>query len=98
MSKEELDSLRKEVDRINDKLVKLLAERKQLTDQILELKKELNLTAHQPDREQESLKHIRKLAQKLGLELEFAENIMKKVIKETRVSQEKALTNQNKDI
>jgi len=87
---EELTKFRTELDQINDKLVKLLAERKEVTDQLQKIKQELNLTAHQPDREQESLERAKHLAQELNLEPEFVEEILKIVMKETRKRQEKA--------
>ena len=54
-----LDDLRKDIDRVDEVLVRLLNERARCVCEIGRLKKELGIEIYQPEREKEVLQHVR---------------------------------------
>ena len=54
-----LDDLRKDIDRVDEVLVRLLNERARCVCEIGRLKKEQGIEIYQPDREKEVLQHVR---------------------------------------
>jgi chorismate mutase len=57
-----LDDLRKDIDRLDEVLVRLLNERARCVCEIGRLKKELGLEVYQPDREKDVLRHVKEIA------------------------------------
>ncbi|MEE9165969.1 MAG: chorismate mutase [Candidatus Neomarinimicrobiota bacterium] len=54
--------LRKQIDEIDEEMIRLLAERIGLVEQLGQLKKELNLSAGDPEREKEIIDRLEKQA------------------------------------
>lgn len=68
---DELLTLRQEIDRIDDALVELLAERFGVTAKVGEIKARSSLDSVDPAREQEKLERLKALAEAKGLNSEF---------------------------
>ena len=68
---DELLALRADIDRIDDALMNLLAERFKVTARVGELKARNNLDSVDPVREQEKLERLRSLAEAKSLNAEF---------------------------
>jgi len=58
----DLDDLRKNIDRVDEVLVRLLNERARCACEIGRLKKELGVEIYQPEREKQVLDHVRGVA------------------------------------
>ena len=59
LSKLELEEFRKEINKIDEKLIELLNERGKIAQKIGDLKKELRIEIHQPERENEIIELIK---------------------------------------
>ena len=85
---EELIALRNEIDRIDEELVNLLAERFEITANVGELKAENSLDSADPVREQEKLERLRLLASDKSLNsdliLDIFQTIFAEVVKKHR--------------
>ena len=79
-SKAELASLRAEVDEIDQQIMLLLGVRFRCTDMIGELKRELGMDLVDPQREEQQVERIRRLAQEAGVPPALAETILREVI------------------
>ncbi|MGS1010718.1 chorismate mutase [Achromobacter anxifer] len=78
--KAELASLRAEVDEIDQQIMLLLGVRFRCTDMIGELKRELGMDLVDPQREEQQVERIRRLAQEAGVPPALAETILREVI------------------
>ena len=78
--KAELASLRAEVDEIDQQIMLLLGVRFRCTDMIGELKRELGMDLVDPQREEQQVERIRRLAQEAGEPPALAETILREVI------------------
>lgn len=76
----EMEELRKRIDRANDTIVRKIAERKQIAEQIAAVKKRKGLPLRDPDREAAVLRQARLLAQRYGLDQDQIEGIFVKII------------------
>lgn len=79
-----LRDLRKEIDRLDEKLLKILAKRKQVVNNIFKHKIKLNLPLVDLKRERELLKSRRKPAQKLNLSPKFVRKLFRLIINSTK--------------
>ncbi|MCS6876276.1 MAG: prephenate dehydratase [Aquificaceae bacterium] len=80
---EELRSIRLEIDRIDEEILKLLNQRARLAKRIGEVKKELGLEVHAPEREREIINRMIKLNKELygeGFPTEAIVHIYREVI------------------
>lgn len=84
-----LAKLRKEIDQIDQSLVKLLKQRKKLVERVGLFKKKNKLMIFSQDRENEIKKKLDKLAKKFGLRKTFLERLWLEIIKESKVIQKK---------
>ena len=57
-----LEDLRKDIDRVDEVLVRLLNERARCVCEIGRLKKQISMDVYQPDREKQVLQHVRAIA------------------------------------
>ncbi|WP_088159692.1 chorismate mutase [Achromobacter xylosoxidans] len=78
--KAELASLRAEVDEIDQQIMLLLGVRFRCTDMIGELKRDLGMDLVDPQREEQQVERIRRLAQEAGVPPALAETILREVI------------------
>lgn len=82
-----LHELRQQIDAIDGQLVELMAQRIQVTGQVGELKSRLGQPLYVPEREQVLLAARRQQAEELGLSPELAEDVLRRVMRESYLSQ-----------
>jgi chorismate mutase len=82
MNDPQLKARRKQLDKLDERLVALLAERFKITDRIGLYKSEHNLAPTDPSRERRQTKRIRKLADQYGLDVKIAEKVLRTIINE----------------
>jgi chorismate mutase-like protein len=92
----DLEDLRKNIDRVDEVLVRLLNERARCACEIGRLKKLLGVEIYQPDREKEVLDHVRGVAAEGPLGPEAIARLFERIIDEARrlerrVAQEEAI-------
>ncbi len=78
-AKEKLSQLRKNIDKIDETIVKLLNERAKLAKEVGKIKKQYNLPIYVPSREQEIFERLQKLNQQYG---DFPTEAIKPVFRE----------------
>ena len=79
-----LDDLRRDIDRVDEALVRLLNERARSVCEVGRLKKEQNVEVYQPDREKEVFQHVRALASEGPLSPEAITRLFERIIDEAR--------------
>jgi len=79
-----LDELRKDIDRVDEVLVRLLNERARCACEIGRIKKEQNVEIYQPDREKQVLDHVRSVAAQGPLEPDAVVRLFERIIDEAR--------------
>jgi chorismate mutase-like protein len=79
-----LDELRRDLDRIDEVIVRLLNERARVVCEIGQLKKEQGLQIYQPDREKQVLMHVRGIAVEGPLGPEAVARLFERIIDEAR--------------
>jgi chorismate mutase len=80
----DLDDLRKNIDRVDEVLVRLLNERARCACEIGRLKKELGVEIYQPDREKRVLDHVRGVAAEGPLGPDAIARLFERIIDEAR--------------
>jgi chorismate mutase len=79
-----LDDLRRDIDRVDEVLVRLLNERARRVCEIGRFKKELGIEIYQPDREKDVLNHVRQVACEGPLGPEAIGRLFERIIDEAR--------------
>jgi chorismate mutase-like protein len=79
-----LDELRKDIDRVDEVLVRLLNERARCVCEIGRLKKALGIEIYQPDREKDVLRHVRHVASEGPLGPDAIGRLFERIIDEAR--------------
>lgn len=87
----ELKEIREHLDRLDDALVVILAERMSLIPKVADYKKKNNIERHQPEREKEIIQIKSKLARKMQLNPDLVEDIFKRIIKESHKIEKKIM-------
>jgi len=82
MSDNQLSQFRQSIDNIDAALIHMLAERFRITKAVGSHKAEGGMPPADPEREQEQIKRLRKLAEEAGLDPEFSEKFLRFVIDE----------------
>ncbi len=82
MSNNQLAQFRRSIDNIDAALIHMLAERFRITQAVGQYKAESAMPPADPEREQEQIKRLRKLAEEAGLDPEFSEKFLRFVIDE----------------
>ena len=80
MSDNQLSQFRQSIDNIDAALIHMLAERFRITKAVGQYKAEAGMAPADPEREQEQIKRLRKLAEEAGLDPEFSEKFLRFVI------------------
>jgi len=78
----DLKEIRQHLDRLDNALVLILAERMSLIPEVAEFKKANNIAQFQPDREKQIFEAKRKLAAELSVNPDLVEAIFKEIIKD----------------
>ena len=76
-----MEKIRQNIDEIDQEILNLLKERKELALKIGQIKQDENLLFKQPEREQTVFKDVEKSSKKLGLDPKFTEKLFKLIIK-----------------
>jgi chorismate mutase len=84
---EKLAKYRKKVDKINIKILKLLAKRLKITKKIGEYKKANNIKIFNSNREKEIYQTLEKQAEKYNLDKHYVKKVFKIIIKHSRKNQ-----------
>jgi chorismate mutase len=79
-----LEELRKDIDRVDEVLVRLLNERARCACEIGRIKKQQNVEIYQPDRERQVLEHVRSVAAEGPLDPEAIARLFERIIDEAR--------------
>jgi chorismate mutase-like protein len=79
-----LDDLRKDIDRVDEVLVRLLNERARVVCEIGRMKKQSGLEVYQPEREKQVLAHVRSIAVEGPLGAEAMARLFERIIDEAR--------------
>ena len=79
-----LDDLRRDIDRVDEVLVRLLNERARCVCEIGQMKKEQGIEIYQPDREKEVLAHVRAVASEGPLGPDAIARLFERIIDEAR--------------
>lgn len=90
-----LATLRKSIDNLDDALIRVLAERFRLTQQVGELKAEHQLPPSDPNREATQIARLRALAADASLDPDFAEKWFHFVVQEV-IQHHQAIANGDK--
>ena len=88
----ELDQLRQKIDAIDDRFVSLLAERRELVEEVIQLKKKYRLPVYHPAREENLISQRRKQGSGEGLDPDFIEELYRLILRHSRVSQSQELS------
>ena len=79
-----LDDLRKDIDRVDEVLVRLLNERARCACEIGRIKKEQKVEIYQPEREKQVLEHVKSVAAEGPLEPEAIARLFERIMDEAR--------------
>jgi chorismate mutase len=79
-----LDDFRKDIDRVDEVIVRLLNERARVACEIGRLKKAEGVPVYQPDREKEVIEHVRSIAVEGPLGPEAIVRLFERIIDEAR--------------
>ncbi len=88
----ELDQLRQRIDAIDDRFVSLLAERRELVEEVIQLKKKYRLPVYHPAREENLISQRRKQGSSKELDPDFIEELFRLILHHSRVSQSQELS------
>lgn len=80
-----LEDLRRDIDRVDEVLVRLLNERARCVCEIGLLKKAQGIDVYQPDREKDVLKHVREVASEGPLGPDAIGRLFERIIDEARM-------------
>lgn len=79
-----LEDLRKDIDRVDEVLVRLLNERARCACEIGRIKKTQNVEIYQPEREKQVLEHVKSVAAEGPLEPEAIARLFERIMDEAR--------------
>ncbi len=88
----ELEQLRRRIDVLDDRLVFLLAERKKLVEEVIQLKKKYHLPVYHPAREENLISRRRQQGSNEGFDPDFIEELFRLILRQSRVSQSRQLS------
>ncbi len=84
MNKPSLNSIRKKIDRLDNKIVQDIADRMELAKAVGVMKKNLDLAITQKGREKEVWENYQKLAEENGLDEGFLLKVIRLILKESK--------------
>ncbi len=87
----ELETIRKEIDFLDNELLKIITKRMALMPEIVKIKKELNLPIHQPKREASLLAERMAVAKSLDLDPEMVKKLFQLIVANARKIQEEII-------
>ncbi len=87
MPQSRIDELRRQIDEINERLLSLIAERQDVSVAIGALKVAHGLPLYSEDREAELLEKFREDAERLDIDPDYVEELMRVVLEHSRAAQ-----------
>ncbi len=87
-----LQALRSRIDEIDREIVRLLQLRKDVVDRVAGCKRRLGLPVYHPAREEDLISRRRDQAREAGLDPDMVEDVFRRVVRASRVSQSAVLT------
>jgi chorismate mutase-like protein len=94
MTREALEDLRRNIDRVDEVLVRLLNERARCACEVGRLKKALGIDVYQPEREKEVLRHVREVAAEGPLGADAIGRLFERIIDEARRLERRVVHNE----
>ncbi len=91
MQNQTLQALRKEIDKIDDKILHLLEVRMKQSTQIAKIKKEINKKVQDPEREKILFERLLSQAQTLNIDPTMTKNIWNEILNYSRQKQKNVL-------
>ncbi len=85
--KAQLDQLRERIDRLDEQLVELLAQRRRVVQEVAEVKQQHDLPTFHPAREENLISARRVQAVQAGLDPDYIEDLFRTVMRHSRVGQ-----------
>jgi len=85
--KPNLDPLRDQIDALDQQLVELLAQRRRVVQQVIEVKQQHDLPTFHPAREENLISTRRAQASEAGLDPDYIEDLFRTVLRHSRVGQ-----------
>jgi chorismate mutase / prephenate dehydrogenase len=82
-----LESLREQIDRLDQQLVEVLAQRQRVVQRVAEVKQQHNLATFHPARDENLISARRAQAAQAGLDPEYVEDLFRTVMRHSRVGQ-----------
>jgi chorismate mutase/prephenate dehydrogenase len=95
MPEERIDELRGEIDRINQRLLALIAERQDVSVAIGALKSSHGLPLYSEEREAELLETFRQDAFRMDLDPDYVEELMRVVLEHSRAAQRRKIRDES---
>ena len=84
-----IEEARKDIDKIDDNIIELLAKRKNLIKEIASIKKELNKPIIDEEREQEIIERLKKISKEKDLDENFISSIYEIILNNSKEEQGK---------
>ena len=84
-----IEEARKDIDKMDDNIIELLAKRKNLIKEIASIKKELNKPIIDEDREQEIIERLKKISKEKDLDENFISSIYEIILNNSKEEQGK---------
>ncbi len=82
MSQEILSSHRDRIDQLDEKLIRLLAERFEITKAVGTLKAEQGMPAADTEREAQQIERLHKIAREVGMDPDFSVKVFRLIVDE----------------
>ncbi len=95
MPEERIDELRGEIDRINQRLLALIAERQNVSVSIGALKASHGLPLYSEEREANLLETFREDAVRMDLDPDYVEELMRVVLEHSRAAQRRKIRDES---
>ncbi len=89
---DDLDQLRNRIDAIDEAIVRLLHERRQVVARVARCKEALGLPVYHPAREEDLISRRREQARGCGLDPDMVEDVFRRIIRASRVTQSEELS------
>jgi chorismate mutase/prephenate dehydrogenase len=85
---QQLNTLRKEIDDVDQQLVELLVRRREITSKVGQLKSQVGMPIYAPEREEKLIEQRREQAENAGLSPELIEDVLRRLMRDSYVSQD----------
>jgi monofunctional chorismate mutase len=86
-----LESIRKKIDKVDDEIVNLLGKRKDLVKEVAEIKKSLDKKIFDKSREQQLIEKLRQKAREKNIDEGFICSLYRVILKNSKEEQEKII-------